>query len=65
MTTSGFPASRPVSGGHRAIYLDIIKSGNGWMYVLSGSVTASGWRPTRRWAKRAGKKVMRAVAHHH
>ena len=41
------------------VNVDVMKSEFGWRYYVSGAAYAEGWRPTRRWALRAGQRVRR------
>lgn len=41
------------------ISVDVLTSELGWRYYVSGAAYAEGWRPTRRWALRAGQRVRR------
>jgi hypothetical protein len=59
MTIPEPDGSRPDTPVDRDVFLDVLRSRRGWTYVVSGAVTASGRRPTRRWAKRAGKRAIR------
>ena len=43
----------------QTINVDVLTSEFGWRFYVSGAVYAEGWRPTRRWALRAGQRVRR------
>ena len=42
------------------VYLELSSSIMGWQFQLTGGTYSTGWRPTRAWAKRAGRRRMRA-----
>lgn len=41
------------------VNVDVLSSEIGWRFYVSGVVYAEGWRPTRRWAQRAGQRIRR------
>jgi hypothetical protein len=41
------------------MYLDLFAAGWGYRYFISGDVCGNDWRPTRGWAGRAGRRIMR------
>ena len=44
---------------NQVVNIDVLSSELGWRYYVSGAAYAEGWRPTRRWALRAGQRVRR------
>jgi len=44
------------------VWLELRRAAIGWRYELDGSVRARSWRPTKRWAKRSGKRALRRAA---
>ncbi|MFZ9630298.1 MAG: hypothetical protein ACO3C1_13230 [Ilumatobacteraceae bacterium] len=69
MTThSGNGAPQPPPGGNSGdggtrFWLDIRRRGPGWEFVVGATHTNEhhGWRPTKNWAKRAGKRRIRRL----
>lgn len=53
VAASGMPSRNEV-------YLDLYSSNVGWCFQLTGGTYSTGWRPNRAWAKRAGRRQMRA-----
>ena len=45
------------------VNVDVLTSEFGWRYYVSGAIIAEGWRPTRRWALRAGQRLRRRALH--
>jgi hypothetical protein len=60
-TPSGSTGDARSTSAGNAVYLDLVNSAIGWQFHLSGATYLSGWRPTRKWAKRAGRRRMRAI----
>lgn len=59
---SGFDAlnvAAPEMPARNQIYLELSGSIVGWQFQLTGGTYSTGWRPTRAWAKRAGRRRMR------
>lgn len=59
-TATSTGRSHPVTEQRRhVVNVDVLNSEFGWRYYVSGAAYAEGWRPTRRWALRAGQRVRR------
>ncbi|MCD9622800.1 hypothetical protein [Rhabdothermincola salaria] len=43
------------------LYLDLVVRRIGWGYEITGVAHTTGWRPTRSWAKKAGKRRLRRL----
>ena len=57
----GSPDDRTSDATGGAVFCELIGGTFGWQYQLTGATYQSGWRPTRAWAKRAGRRRMRAL----
>lgn len=63
MPTPDVAASDVAASGmpsRNEVYLDLYSSNVGWCFQLTGGTYSTGWRPNRAWAKRAGRRQMRA-----
>lgn len=59
-TRSVYDAGRWVGSAEKVrLYLDLFAAGWGYRYFISGDVCRSGWRPSRTWAGRAGRRELR------
>lgn len=52
----------PRMPGGNQVYLELFSSMAGWQFQLTGGTYSTGWRPTRAWAKRAGRRRMRTFS---
>lgn len=50
----------PEMPARNGVHLDLYSSNVGWCFQLTGGTYSTGWRPNRAWAKRAGRRQMRA-----
>ena len=59
---STWERSIPPGSGER-YWLDVRRRGLGWEFVVGATVSSesTGWRPTKGWAKRAGKRRIRQL----